>query len=78
MVTQLKQNGFSVKADLPNFVKPAQIGGFVPDVEAHKGVQKVIGEVETKDSMASDIDQRRAFRTNADALKNTTFKLKKV
>lgn len=73
-----KNQGFSVKADLPGEAKPKKIGGFVPDVIAKKGKKEVIIEVETKKTSTTDKEQQRAFRNYANKQNNRTFRKKIV
>ncbi len=55
---QLQRQGFEVKADLKGFKQPDTIRGLRPDIDARKGKQRVIVEVETPESK----DDRRAQR----------------
>ena len=77
-VEKLVDQGFKVKADIPGYQKPSTIGGYRPDYVATKGTKRIIGEVETKDSVdsARDQNQQKAFREAAKRSKSTTFKRK--
>ncbi len=55
---QLQRQGFKVKADLKKWDQPETIGGVRPDIDARKGQQRVIVEVETPESK----NDRRAER----------------
>ena len=74
----LKNKGFTVKADIPGFSRPDTIGGYRPDVYAEKGKIRKIIEVETPDSVdsARDQKQQKTFKAVAKRSKNTTFKRK--
>lgn len=75
LAEQLKGQGYKVNADVSGFPRPDTVGGYRPDVDARKGRQRVIGEVETTDSVDSARDQKQqaAFRAAAKRSKNTTF-----
>ena len=65
-----------VKADLPGYQKPDIIYGHIPDVQAMLSrVYEDIVEVETQDSLQSDVEQHRAFELYARSKPNTEFKL---
>jgi hypothetical protein len=52
---ELKQDKWTVKADLPGFEKPSQRGPFVPDLEAKKpGCMSRICEILTEDMFEGD------------------------
>ena len=74
----LKAKGFEVKADVPGFQKPENIGGYRPDVVAQRGSRRKIVEVETPDpvSSAREVKQCKAFRDEAKQDPNTTFQRK--
>ena len=55
---KLMNQGFEVEADIDSFNQPGTIGGFRPDINAVKGKQKKIIEVETSDSKNSARDQK--------------------
>ena len=60
-VKALREMGYEVKADLPEFdEKPSKVHGKVPDVEATKGQDVIIGEQETCESIPLD-DTRDQF-----------------
>ncbi|MBI2484368.1 hypothetical protein HYV71_04255 [Candidatus Uhrbacteria bacterium] len=71
-----KNQGFTVKADLPGQIKPKKIGGFVPDVIAKKGKKEVIVEVETKKTASADKEQQQAFRDYANRKNSRVFRKK--
>jgi hypothetical protein len=75
-VKKLKNAGYKVKADLPGYEQPSTIGGYRPDYVAKKGTQRIIGEVETPDSVdsARDQNQQNAFKQASKRSENTTFK----
>ena len=55
---QLQRQGFEVEADLRGWKQPGTIRGVRPDIDARKGQQRVIVEVETPESK----NDRRAER----------------
>ena len=66
-----------MKADIPGFEKPGSLGGTgrVPDIDATKGSNKRIVEVETPKSLKSDKDQLEAFRRHAGQKPNTKLEI---
>lgn len=72
---ELKNEGWKVKAALPEYEKPPPVGrkGFIPDIEATKAGAKRLYEVETPESMTSDKEQRETFRRHARNKPRTTF-----
>ena len=79
-VEKLVDQGFKVKADIPGYQQPNTIGGYRPDYVAKKGTRRIIGEVETKDSVDSSRDQKqqKAFQQAATRSKNTSFRRKVI
>lgn len=77
-VEKLVTQGFEVKADIPGYQQPNTIGGYRPDYVATKGLKRIIGEVETGDSVdsARDQKQQKAFQQVAKRSKNTSFRRK--
>ncbi len=75
MASKLKRDGYKVKADVPGFPQPPTIGSVRPDVDARKGKQRIIGEIETPESVdsARDQKQQQAFRQAAARSENTKF-----
>lgn len=72
-----ENNGYKVKADLPDYAKPKKIGGFIPDLIVKKAkVEKVI-EIETKQSDKIDQEQQTAFKQYAKK-NNIEFKKKVI
>jgi hypothetical protein len=71
-----KNQGFSVKADLPGETKPKKIDGFIPDVIVKKGKKEIIIEVETKNIAKTDKEQQQAFRDYANRQSNRSFRKK--
>lgn len=72
---ELKKDGYSVKADVGRYVRPASIGKARrrPDVEATKAGRRIIIEVETPRSLKTDKEQIKTFIRHAAHKKNTTF-----
>jgi Holliday junction resolvase len=54
----LAQNGWKTFVHLPGYAQPPQIGGYIPDVYAVKGIDQVAIEVETGDSISLEHSQR--------------------
>ncbi len=77
-VEKLVDQGFKVKADIPGYQQPGTIGGYRPDYVAKKGPKRIIGELETADSVdsARDQKQQKAFQQAAKRSKNTSFRRK--
>jgi hypothetical protein len=77
-VEKLVDQGFKVKADIPGYQQPGTIGGYRPDYVATKGTKRIIGEVETNDSVDSSRDQKqqKAFQQAAKRSKSTSFRRK--
>lgn len=75
-VEKLEDKDYKVKADIPGYDQPDTIGGYRPDYVAKKGRKRIIGEVETTDSVGSKRDQKqqKAFKQAAKRSRNTTFK----
>ncbi|OGN32789.1 MAG: hypothetical protein A3A29_01825 [Candidatus Ryanbacteria bacterium RIFCSPLOWO2_01_FULL_47_79] len=69
-----KDQGFSVKADLPDRAKPRKIGGRIPDIVAKKGKQLIVEEIETASTKNSDKDQQTRLREGTKKL-GGTFKI---
>ena len=72
----LKANGCSVKADISGFSKPLVLNGSRPDIDATKGRQHRIIEVETRDSKNKDKQQQKNLRSYAKSIKNTQFMMR--
>lgn len=75
-VAKLEDQGYNVKADIPGCKQPDTIGGYRPDYVAKKGSKRILGEVETPDSVGSSRDQKqqKAFKQAAKRSKHTSFK----
>ena len=72
---QLRRQGFDVQADVKGWKQPDTIRGVRPDIDARKGQQRVIVEVETPESEGDDRAerQRRAFEGAAKRSAQTRF-----
>lgn len=68
-----RREGFNVRADIPGFRTPHIYGGCRPDIVATKGSRRIIYEIETMNSMRTDIEQRRCLSRVAKRRKNTKF-----
>lgn len=68
-----RREGWHVRADIPGFRTPRTYGGCRADIEATKGSKKRIYEIETPQSMRSDVKQRRCLARAAAKQKNTKF-----
>ena len=75
-VKKLEDKGYKVKADIPGYQQPNTIGGYRPDYVGTKGKKRIIGEVETHDSVGSARDQKqqKSFQQAAKRSDNTSFK----
>jgi len=73
---KLDDQGYKVKADIPGYQQPNTIGGYRPDYVGEKGKKRIIGEVETPDSVdiTRDQKQQKAFKQAAKRSDNTSFK----
>ena len=56
-----KNDGYTVYADLPNWNKPPEVGGYIPDVFAKKDTTVRVCEVETEDTMEQHKPQWETF-----------------
>jgi hypothetical protein len=74
----LAAKGWTAYAHLPGYTQPPQIGGYIPDVYAVKGVEAVAIEVEDKDSINSQHtkQQTAAFSAWAKGSPNRWFLVK--
>ena len=70
--------GYKVSADISGLPKPIIIHGRRPDVLAKKGKETVIVEVETKETLKTDVDQQKVFKRYADDHNSTRFRIKVV
>ena len=68
--------GYKVNADLPDYNKPKNIGGYVPDLIAKKGKKEIVLEVETKNTNELDKEQQKAFKEYSGRGKERTFRKK--
>lgn len=75
-VEKLVGQGYKVKADISGYPQPGTIGGYRPDYLAKKGTKRIIGEIETPESVDSTRDQKqqKTFKQAAKRSKNTSFK----
>ena len=75
IANRLKNQGYTVKADVPGFPQPETMQGVRPDVDARRGRQREIVEVETPESLDGSRaqKQRQAFQQVAKRSKNTKF-----
>ncbi len=72
---QLQRQGFEVAADLKGWKQPGTIGGVRPDIDARKGRERVIVEVETPETKDGPraVRQRHAFEGAANRSAKTRF-----
>lgn len=72
---QLKDDGWSVKADLPGRKKPEPIGrdNRVPDITATKAGAKKLIEVETPSTLSGHQNQISTFRRSASQQSRTSL-----
>ena len=74
-LTNLKEQGFRVWADLPGRSKPPKVGGVIPDIYAKKGKKLIVEEIETKATINTDKDQQEKLRKGTKE-KGGVFKIK--
>lgn len=77
-VRKKEAQGYDVEADLPNRKRPKSIKGNVPDAVATKGKEQKALEVETRETLDADKDQRQAFRQWSNQSSHRTFHTKTV
>ena len=67
---------YSVAADIGGYLQPDKIGGYIPDLIATKGVETIIIEVETEETVNSTHAkaQAQAFQAWANSRLFTTFR----
>ena len=77
LANQLRNEGWEVQADLPNFNQPDPIGkdARIPDILATRSNQTKIIEVETPTTVDSHQDQHSTFRRSAAQRENAEFEL---
>jgi hypothetical protein len=63
---ELKQDKWDVKANVEGSEKPAKIGAFTPDIEAHKGNLRRICEVVTEKDFQGDKQRYIEFKNYCD------------
>lgn len=73
-----KNRGYTTYADLPDWKRPKNIDGFIPDVIAKKGKKEILIEVETEKTANSDVKQQKAFKSYVKNNKNKRFRKKIV
>lgn len=58
-----KKGWATVFVDLPNYIKPPTINGYIPDIYAHNGAEELLIEIETNDTNSLHaVSQHVAFR----------------
>ncbi|HEY5221203.1 MAG TPA: hypothetical protein VIJ29_03635 [Candidatus Paceibacterota bacterium] len=74
----LAKEGWTVWVHLPDYKQPPQIGGYIPDVYAVKGIEAVAIEIEDADSITSQHTKQQiaAFSAWANASPNRRFFVK--
>jgi hypothetical protein len=77
LASQLKNEGWQVKVDLPNRRQPDPVGkdGRIPDIQATKRGRTKLVEIETPSTVNSHKQQASTFRRSAAQKKNTSFDL---
>ncbi|RKU12241.1 hypothetical protein C6501_11235 [Candidatus Poribacteria bacterium] len=77
LANQLRNEGWKVQADLPNFNQPDPIGkdARIPDILATRGEQIKIIEVETPTTLDSHQEQHSTFKRSAAQRENAEFEL---
>ncbi len=74
---ELEKQGYTVRADIRGRERPRPIGSkkLVPDIQAIKGRQRRVIEIETPASFKEDKEQLKAFARHASQRKDTTFEI---
>lgn len=77
LASQLKKDGWEVRADLPSRKQPNPIGkdGRIPDIQATKLGRTKLIEVETPSTVNSHKEQASTFRRSAAQKNNASFNL---
>ena len=77
LANKLRNEGWKVQADLPNFDQPNPIGNSrrIPDILATRGNRTKIIEVETTTTVDSHQEQHSTFRRSAAQRENGEFEL---
>ncbi len=75
---QLQRQGFEVEADLKGWNQPGTIRGVRPDIDARKGQQRVIVEVETPESQDDGRAQRQERAFEGAAKRSPTTRFEKI
>lgn len=77
LANELRNEGWDVQADLPNFDQPDPIGinGRIPDILATLGNRTKIVEVETPSTVDTHREQHSTFRRSASQRDNVEFEL---
>lgn len=65
---ELRQAGYFVRADLPGHRRPPVVGGIRPDIYAHRQDGKLVYEIETPESLATDAKQRQQLAKGAEKI----------
>ena len=52
--SDLTGKGYTVYADIKGYTDPPNVGGYIPDIYAYNIEHKIVGEVETSDSIGSN------------------------
>lgn len=74
-LTNLKEQGFRVWADLPGRTRPPKIKGIIPDIYARKGKKLIVEEIETKATIQTDKEQQKKLKEGTKE-KGGVFKIK--
>ena len=78
LADRYKQGNYKVKADVHGHPQPDTLNGRRPDIQAKRGQEEIIIEVETQDSINSDAAQHRALQQYANKSHNKKFKIEKA
>lgn len=80
LAKQLKNDGWTVEADLPDFDQPDPIGKgqFIPDIKAEKAGAERIVEVEGERETERDRKQQETFRRHSAQKNRSTFRIVRV
>lgn len=61
----LRKAGYFVRADLPGHKRPPAFSGITPDIYAHKKGEKLIYEIETRETLVTDRPQQEKLEKGA-------------
>ena len=74
---ELTDKGYSVWADLPEYARPPELNGAIPDVYAEGHGLKLAYEIEHKDSIATTVSTNQIIKLQnwANGVQNRIFEI---